>query len=375
MPISSMLVRAIGLVHRSLRPRALAATKRVDARYPLPICIGMVECLPNKGAFQGRETMKGLSPVLVALAAVGMMPASGANAQTIALFTKNNTNPFSQAIRIGSNAAAMTLGVKVVHYVPTTPDNVVEQTKLVEDAIRNKPDAIVFDPVHVEQLVPAIEKINAADIPVTEVTDRSVGGKFVSRVLPDDYQIGLAVARRLFKEMGGKGSVVILEGIAGNVTNTERLKGFNDAIKEASGVKLLASKTGNYQRKPAQDAMEGFIKSFAQIDGVLAANDSMAAAVTDTLEKRGRKALVVGINGSKEAVELIKNGKMLASGEFNGFVLGCLSTELAALNLRKQPVPQELVLKPAVYDKANYEQYEARVEMKKCPTLAEVSAE
>jgi len=56
-------------------------------------------------------------------------------------------------------------------------------------------------------------------------------------------------------------------------------------------------------------------------------------------------------------------------------VLGCLSTELAALNLRKQPVPQELVLKPAIYDKANYEQYEARVEMKKCPTLAEVSAE
>jgi ribose transport system substrate-binding protein len=320
--------------------------------------------------------MRGLSPVLVALAAAGMMPACSANAQTtIALFTKNNTNPFSQAIRIGSNAAAVALGVKVVHYVPTTPDNVAEQTKLVEDAIRNKPDAIVFDPVDIEKLVPAVEKINAANIPVTEVTDRSVGGKFVSRVLPDDYQIGLAVARRLFKEMGGKGTVVILEGIAGNTTNTERLKGFNDAIKEAAGVKLLASKSGNYQRKPAQDVMEGWIKTYPQIDGVLAANDSMAAAVADTLEKRGRKALIVGINGSKEAIELIKNGKMLASGEFNGFVLGCLSTELAARNLQKQQVPQELVLKPAVYDKANFDKYEQRVEMKKCPTLDEVAAE
>ncbi len=319
--------------------------------------------------------MKGLSPVLIALAAAGMLPASGASAQTIALFTKNNTNPFSQAIRVGSNAAAVALGVKVVHYVPTTPDNVVEQTKLVEDAIRNKPDAIIFDPVDNEKLVPAIEKINAADIPVTEVTDRSVGGKFVSRVLPDDYQIGLAVARRLLKEMGGKGTVVILEGIAGNVTNTERLKGFNEAIKEVAGVKLLASKSGNYQRKPAQDVMEGWIKTYPQIDGVLAANDSMAAAVADTLDKRGRKSLIVGINGSKEAIELIKNGRMLASGEFNGFVLGCLSTELAARNLRKQPVPQELVLKPAIYDKTNYEKYEQRVEMKKCPTLEEVAAE
>jgi ribose transport system substrate-binding protein len=319
--------------------------------------------------------MKRLSPVLVALAVAGTLPACGANAQTVALFTKNNTNPFSQAIRVGSNAAATALGIKVVHYVPTTPDNAAEQTKLVEDAIRNKPDAIVFDPVDVEKLVPAVEKMNAADIPVTEVTDRSVGGKFISRVLPDDYQIGLSVARRLLKEMGGKGNVVILEGIAGNTTNTERLKGFNDAIAEAPGVKLLSSKTGKYQRKPAQDVMEAWIKIYPQIDGVLAANDSMAAAVVETLEKRGRKALIVGINGSKEAVDLIKSGKMLATGEFNGFVLGCLSTELAARNLRKQPVPQEIVLKPAIYDKTNYEKFEARVDMKRCPTLDEVAAE
>jgi ribose transport system substrate-binding protein len=319
--------------------------------------------------------MKRLSSVLVALAAAGFMPVCGAEAQTIALFTKNNTNPFSQAIRVGSNAAAVALGVKVVHYVPTTPDNVAEQAKLVEDAIRNTPDAIVFDPVDNEKLVPAIEKINAANIPVVEVTDRSTGGKFVSRVLPDDFQIALAVARRLIKEMGGKGGVVILEGIAGNVTNTERLRGFNEAIKEAAGVKLLASKSGNYQRKPAQDVMEGWIKTYPQIDGVLAANDSMAAAVAETLEKRGRKALIVGINGSKEAIEFIKSGKMLASGEFNGFVLGCLSTEIAARSLKKQTVPQEVVLKPAVYDKANFEKYEQRVEMKKCPTLDEVAAE
>src|SRR5262249_55853000 len=177
------------------------------------------------------------------------------------------------------------------------------------------------------------------------------------------------------KELGGKGGVVILEGIAGNVTNTERLRGFNDAIKENAGVKLLASKSGNYQRKPAQDVMEGWIKTYPQIDGVLAANDSMAAAVAETLEKRGRKALIVGINGSKEAIELIKNGKMLASGEFNGFGLGCLSREIAARNLKKQAVPQEVVLKPAIYDKANFEKYEQRVEMKKCPTLDEVAAE
>jgi hypothetical protein len=38
-------------------------------------------------------------------------------------------------------------------------------------------------------------------------------------------------------------------------------------------------------------------------------------------------------------------------------------------------VPQEIVLKPAIYDKTNYEKFEARVDMKRCPTLDEVAAE
>jgi ribose transport system substrate-binding protein len=308
-------------------------------------------------------------PVMIALAMTAIAQPHGASAESIAVFTKNTTNPFSKAIRQGSDFAAKKLSVDVSHYVPTTADNAVEQTKLVDDAIAKKPDIILFDPVENQKMVPAIDKMNAANIPVIEITDRAEGGKFVSSVLPDDFQLGLATARRLLKALDGKGGVVILEGISTTTSSIERVKGFNDAIKEVPAVKLLASKSGGYQRKPAQDLMEGWIRQFPQIDGVLAANDSMAAAAVETLEKRNRKAVVVGINGSKEAIDLIKADKMLATGEFNGFIIGCLAVEIAARNLRKQPVPKEVVLKPAVYDKANYQQYEARAEMRECPSL------
>jgi len=317
--------------------------------------------------------MKRPVPVVIALTlAAGLVHTHGASAaETIAVFTKNTTNPFSLAIRTGANTASKKLDVNVVHFVPTTPDHPVEQTRLVDDALAKAPDVFVFDPVDDKAMVPAIEKINAAKIPVIDITDRSAGGTITSYVLPDDHALGLETARYLFKALEGKGNVVILEGIPSAFTSVERLRGFNDALKEFPNVKLLATKSGNYQRKPAQDAMEAWIKQFPQIDGVLAANDSMAAAAVETLEKRGRKAQVIGINGSKEAVDLIKSGKMLATGEFNGFVIGCLGTEIAARVLRKQPVPKELILKPAIYDKTNYQKYEARVEMKECPTVEE----
>src|SRR3974390_3342567 len=254
--------------------------------------------------------MKRPVQVLIALALTAAALPHGARAESVAVFTKNTTNPFSKAIRLGADFAAKKLSLDVSHYVPTTADNAAEQTRLVDDAIAKKPDIIVFDPVDNQKMVPAIDKINAANIPAIEITARAEGGKFVSAVLPDDYQLGLATARRLLKALDGKGNVVILEGIATTTTSIERVKGFNDAIKELPAVKLLASKSGGYQRRPAQDAMEGWIRQFPQIDGVLAANDSMAAAAVQTLEKRDRKAQVVGINGSKEAVDLIMAGRM-----------------------------------------------------------------
>jgi len=317
--------------------------------------------------------MKRPVPVLIALtvAAAFIQPNRATSAESLAVFTKNTTNPFSKAIRLGSDTAAKKLSVDISHYVPTTADSPTEQTRLVDDAIAKKPDAIVFDPVNDEKLVPAVQKINAANIPVIDITDRSAGGKFVSYVIPDDHELGLATARALLKAIGGKGNVVILEGIPGLTSAVERQKGFLDALKEFPDVKLLATSSGQYQRRPSQNLMERWIRQFPQIDGVLAANDSMAAAAVDTLEARNRKAQVVGINGSKEAVDLIKAGKMLATGEYNGFVIGCLGTEVAVRSLRKQPIPADLTVKPLVYDKDNYQKYEARIEMRECPSLAD----
>jgi ribose transport system substrate-binding protein len=191
----------------------------------------------------------------------------------------------------------------------------------------------------------------------------------VSYVGADDYQLGLATARALLKAIGGKGNVVIIEGVKGSLTNTDRVRGFNDAIKENPNVKLLASQPGNYQRLQALQVMENLMQSFPSIDGVLAANDAMGVGALEALAGANRTAQVIGINGTKEAIDLIKSGKLLASGDFNGFIQGCLGTEIAVRTLRKQPTPKELILKPIVIDKTNYQPYETPVEQRVCPKL------
>jgi ribose transport system substrate-binding protein len=316
-------------------------------------------------------TSRPLHLAALALALAGACAAHADN-ERIAVFTKNQTNPFFQAVRVGADNAAKQMNAKVTHYVPTKPDSIPEQISQVEDVIVKKPDAIVFTPVDFKAMGQAVGKINAAKIPVVNITDKSEGGNFVSFVGASDYDIAKATTRYLIKAMGGQGNVVLLEGVKGALTNTERVRGFNDAVKEAPGVKVVAAQPGNYQRLQALQVMENLMQSHPKIDGVFAANDAMAAGAIEALDGANRKALVAGINGTKEAVDAIKAGKMLATGDYNGFLQGCVGTMVAVRELRKQPVPKEVVFPAMVVSKENYQQWDSPVESRSCPKWEDV---
>lgn len=294
-----------------------------------------------------------------------------ADGETIAVFTKNQTNPFFEAVRLGADKAAKSLNASTVHYIPTKPDAIPEQMSQVEDVIVKKPAAVLFTPVDAHALVPAIEEMNKAGIPVVIVTDRAAGGESVGFVGSDDYTLGLETARYLFKTLGGKGNVVVIEGVNGTVTNTDRVRGFNDALKEFPDVKLLASQPGNYQRLQALQVMENLLQTYPSIDGVIAANDPMATGAIEALDGANRTAQVVGINGSKEAVESIIAGKMLATGDYNGFMQGCIGAANAIRAARGEPTLKEVVLKASVVDKANAAEFNVPLADRQCPDWSE----
>ena len=98
----------------------------------------------------------------------------------------------------------------------------------------------------------------------------------------------------------------------------------------------------------------------------------MAIGAAEALRAANRKTLVVGINASREVVEFVRSGDVLGSGDYSGFDQGCLATEIAIRNLRKQPTPKEIILKGIVMDKSNYQDYETPMEQRRCPTVESV---
>ena len=335
---------------------------------------------PGRDIFLGSGTT--LMSIAKTAAAIALVTMIGACAKTtddkagqaektggesIAVFTKNQTNPFFQTVRLGAKNAATQMGATVIQYIPTVQDSIPEQMNEIEDAIIKRPGAVVFIPVDSKAMVPGVEKLNAANIPVVNITDHVLGGQTVSFMGCDEVSVSLNTGRYLLQKLNGHGNVIILEGQGGSQNSANRVGGYKKALAEFPNVKLLASQPANFQRVKALQVTENLLQSYPQIDGILAANDSMALGAIEALDAAKRKALVVGVNGTKEAIDSIKEGKLLATGDCDGFMHGCLGTMAAVRHLRNLPVPKEFLFTVMVVDKTNYTGMDVPYEQRMCP--------
>jgi ribose transport system substrate-binding protein len=294
-----------------------------------------------------------------------------ADGATIAVFTKNTTNPAYQAFRLAADQVGHAAGAKIVHFVPKQPDNVDEQIAMVEQVLKERPDAVVFIPVDDVAMIDSVKKLNAAKIPIV-LASNPLPGSFVTFVGADNYAIGHREARYLFDNMGGKGKIVIIEGTAGAPTNRERLRGYRQALAETPGIELIASGVGNYQQPDAKRVMAGFLKAHARIDAVLSANDSMALGALQALKETDRKAIVIGINGILPAVKEVESGSMLATVDFNMFKIGCTATRAALRHLKGEKLPEKVMLPAEVIDKNNYQAWLVPIDQRTCPEWSEI---
>jgi len=290
----------------------------------------------------------------------------------LAIFTKNRSNPAYAAARLGADRAALRLGASTQHYVPAAADDPEQQSALIEQALAGGADAAVLVPVHPTAVNAAIRKLRAAGIPLVACINRLSEGECVCFVGADDYALGLAIARYLFERLAGRGEVVIIEGTAESTTSVERVRGFRDAAAGFPGIHVAGACNGRYLLEPARVAMQELLQALPRVDGVLAANDSMALGAVEALRLAQRRALIVGVNAIPQAIAATKRGDMLASADFNAMDMAALAAECAVRHLRGESVPKEILLPVRIVDASNCSLWDLPYEGRACSNWSDV---
>lgn len=205
-----------------------------------------------------------------------------------------------------------------------------KQVADVDSMIAQGIDVLFLPPREEKPLIPAVKKAKAAGIP-TFLVDRSVdpnaakpGEDFVAFLGSDFIDQGKRVAEWTIENFkGDKGIIVQLEGTTGSSPANDRKSGFDDRIVQDERFEIVASQSGDFARDLGRQVMETLLQAHPDVNIVYAHNDEMAIGAIQALELAGRKpgedVLVVSIDGTRDALQAIIDGKMGVTVESSPF--------------------------------------------------------
>lgn len=238
--------------------------------------------------------------------------------------TESN-NPWRIAQTESMKAEAAKLGYQFVY--TDAAGSAAKQVADVNSMIAQGVDLIFLAPREEKPLIPAVLAAKKAGIPVI-LLDRSVdpklavaGKDYVTFIGSDFVDEGKRVAEWLVKNANGKTKIIELEGTTGSSPANDRKKGFDEAIKAAGGFEIVASQSGDFARDKGRQVAEALLQAHPDANVIYAHNDEMALGAIAALEAAGKKpgtdVLVLSIDGGKEAVQAIADGKIGAVVECN----------------------------------------------------------
>lgn len=189
---------------------------------------------------------------------------------------------------------------------------VLDMQRLVEQGV----DVIVTSPRDVKIMTPAVSAIYRQGIPVVLLTRRVLSDDYTTFIGADDRQIARNAAQEMVVRLGGKGRIVMLQGVPTATTAIQRKKGFAEVLQAYPDIKIVAEPVANYSRVDAIRAVEQLIADGVEFDAIYAHSDSMAVGARMALKMADidpKNIIIIGIDYIDEAREAIRAGEQSVS--------------------------------------------------------------
>jgi ABC-type sugar transport system substrate-binding protein len=291
----------------------------------------------------------------------------------IVSITKNASNPAYIGARCGMDRFARQHGVEVMHMTPVVDDSIAEQQAFLRALLDDLPAALLISAAHHSDLDAELEALRDAGVVIVMFVGRTTRKDLATCFVgSDDRAMTSAVAEAVCRELGGKGTLMMVNGNPLGILYEARASGFRDGAAKFPGVRVLGEKDGDFLRGPAGEAMKALIEAHGVPDAVLAANDFSSMGVLDTLKATGARLLIGSVNATPDGVAAIRRGDMFTSAAFNAMAMGCIALEAALRVLRGETIPSEILLAAELVTLVNVDEWNLPYEKRPLPDWDEV---
>jgi ribose transport system substrate-binding protein len=252
-----------------------------------------------------------------------------------------------------------------IDWVFQTAENSSKQVNDIETMMTQGVDGLVVLAHESGPLTPVAEKVHARGIFLVNV-DRGFLTPVADVFLEgDNASFGRKSAEYMAQKLGGKGDILILQGIPTTV-NSDRVKAAMEVFKRYPGIHVLDSQSGMWSRQKARDVMQTMLVKYPKVDAIWAQDDDMALGAEQALKEAGRTGVwMLGGAGMKDIVKRVMDGDPTFPADISyppsmiatGIHLAASSLRDGQLAKTKPFLPRHMMIDVELIEPANAKEY------------------
>ncbi|SDX75897.1 substrate-binding domain-containing protein [Paenibacillus sp. CF384] len=250
---------------------------------------------------------------------------------TVVLKSLNVRSDFWQAVRAGSEAAAKETGLSLSVQGPLQEGDADEQIHALEEAIREKPQAIVVAPYADDRMPALFEQIRDEGIKLV-VIDTPLEMKSAPVVVSNNHvEAGRLAGETAVNETKRKPVIAIISDDADATISKERLQGLKHALERYKN-----SIIGVYYAEQSEDKAYEIAKKLQTGDGqsfntFITMNESATIGVAKLLKEQNKAGAIklIGFDSSFYEIQLLEEGVLNAVIVQKPFNMGYLGVKKA----------------------------------------------
>lgn len=275
---------------------------------------------------------------------------------TVALVAKSTQTEFWLSVFAGAEAAATEYNLELTMVGPETEEDYETQNQMVEEAVRQGADAIVFSAIDFENNAAAIDSAAQQGVRIVAI-DSNVDSDQVSTYIgTDNYAAGQMAAQAALDQVEGALKVGIVNYDISSANGQERERGAADLFADSGRAEIVAVINTLAEAGHAQTDTAALLARYPEINVLVAFNEPTSVGAARAVEEAGRSEdlFLVGFDSNVLTVDGLQEGSVDALIVQNPYAMGYLGVESAYKLLSGQGgVEQTVDTSTKIVDRSN----------------------
>ncbi|PEK98850.1 sugar-binding protein [Bacillus sp. AFS017336] len=256
------------------------------------------------------------------------------------LVPEEQDNEYWRLVEKGARAAAEKYDV-FLEYVGPKQSNMDEHVKTIEMAVASNVDGILMQGLSDEQYTPLIDRVVEKKIPVITVDSDALNSKRNAYIGTDNYYSGYLAGKAMIEETHGIANVAIITGNFYKNHQIQRVKGFQDAVKNQKGIRIITVKESDISRVQAAEKTNQILQEHPEVNAFFGTSALDGIGIAQVVEKYKMKnsMTIIAFDTLPETLNYIKQGIIKATVVQEPYEMGYKSVEMMIDLIEGKKVP------------------------------------